>query len=217
MGAIATKDLRPKTAVRRGSIQRCWRKISLLCGTFLLCWILILRGSAAQSRLLKIYDETESSLEKIIFRKNERKRLCEIVDVPRSVCRRYKSERRWKARLMQSLRYRRIFWTRVIRVTYRFAWIATKRLSVYLSGTSYSLTATCMCVCVCVWTCTSSSVCGALIEGLLPRGYRGHLQFKWHLLYSSTVRPRDFPGSYPIPREAPPIDRGVDEKNASAK
>lgn len=35
------------------------------------------------------------------------------------------------------------------------------------------------------------SACGALIEGLHPRGYRGHLQFKCRLLYSSSVRPRD--------------------------
>lgn len=46
----------------------------------------------------------------------------------------------------------------------------------------------------CECTCTSSA-CGVLIEGLPPREYRGHLQFKWRLLYSSTVRPpRDSPG-----------------------
>lgn len=43
----------------------------------------------------------------------------------------------------------------------------------------------------------------------LRRGYRGHLQFKWRLLYSSTVRHRDSPsGLSSRERGAPDRPRG---------
>lgn len=67
-----------------------------------------------------------------------------------------------------------------------------KRLpSIYLAHLSQRWPHRCKELCECTCTRTSSSACRTLIEGLLPRGYRGHLQFKWRLLYSSTVRPRD--------------------------